>query len=85
MLIVSTDLIKEKKIPWTNTLYIQKALDVLFNMAHSLSDTDPLQPYLLQVINNLKFKLSEPLEMNKWVGDLSCNNILIKDFNIRES
>lgn len=50
-------------------------------MAHSLSDTDPLKPYLLQVINSLKFTLGEPLEINKGVGDLSCNNILIKDFN----
>lgn len=39
-------------------------------MAHSLSDTDPLKPYLLQVINSLKFTLGEPLEINKGVGDL---------------
>jgi hypothetical protein len=51
-------------------------------MAHSLSDTDPLKQYLLQVINNLKIKLVELLEIHKGVGDLSYNNILIKDFSI---
>lgn len=56
-------------------------MDVLFKMAHSLSDTYPLKPYLLQVIYDLKFKLGEPIEINKGVGDLTCQNIFIKDFN----
>ena len=53
MLIASSNLIKGKKIPWVNTLYTQKAMDVLLNMANSLSNDDSLKSYLLQVINNL--------------------------------
>ena len=41
---------------WVNTLYTQKAMDVLLNMANILSNDDSLKSYLLQVINNLKFK-----------------------------
>ena len=52
MLIASSNLIKGKKIPWTNTLYNQKAMDVLLNMANSLSNDDSLKSYLLLVINN---------------------------------
>ena len=78
------------------TLISQKALDVLLEMAHSLSDTDPLKQYLLQVISSLRSKLNEPLEIHKGVGGifststLSCstpdatgwtNNILIEDFS----
>lgn len=53
-------------------------------MAHSLSDTDPLKQYLLQVISNLRSKFDEPLEIHKGVGgafSTSYNNILIEDFS----
>ena len=38
-------------------------MDVLLNMANSLSNDDSLKSYLLQVINNLKFKLGKSLSV----------------------
>ena len=64
-------------------MYNQKALDVLFKMAHSLADIDPLKQYLLQVITDLKIKLDKPLEIHKGVGALSYINILFKDTNLK--
>ena len=73
MLIASSNLIKGKKIPWTNTLYNQKAMDVLLNMANSLSNDDSLKSYLLQFINKLKFKLGKSLSVPIDTRDI-CND-----------
>lgn len=55
MLIVFNNLVQGvdfvAKIPWTNSLYKKKALNVWGKIAYGLSDIYPLKLYLLQVIS----------------------------------
>ena len=47
-------MLTHNRIPWINTVYNKKALNVLSEMANSLVDGDPLKQYLLETIEQLK-------------------------------
>ena len=50
-------MLTHNRIPWINTVYNKKALNVLSEMANSLVDGDPLKQYLLETIEQLKKNL----------------------------
>ena len=60
-------MLTHNRIPWINTVYNKKALNVLSEMANSLVDGDPLKQYLLETIEQLKKNLNSPLYIHKEV------------------
>lgn len=73
-------MLSNNRIPWSNTVYNKKALNVLSKMANNLLDGDPLKQYLLETIEQLKNKLNSPLDIHKEVTQQ--DNCLVQDKNI---